>query len=168
MSNSFQSLLPPWLNLVLGILFFLMQLHVQLFLFFLQFFLLLLFLFFCFLGLHPQLMEVPSLGVQSEIQLLAYTTATECCLLNPLSKARDWIHNLMVPSRFISTAPHRNSLRLFLNFSLLLVLEMQLIFCILYVLYIVYYLYVNFVSCNSTKINPNIVPGGVSLGFSYI
>ena len=31
---------------------------------------------FVFLGLHPQYMEVPRLGVQSEQQLLAYTTAT--------------------------------------------------------------------------------------------
>ena len=33
------------------------------------------FLFFVFLGRHPQHMEVPRLGVQSELQLLAYTTA---------------------------------------------------------------------------------------------
>ena len=70
-----------------------------------------------FLGLHPQHMEVPRLGVESELQLLAYTTATEtpelsciCDLhhssrqhriLNPLSDAMDrtcilmdtsWIH----------------------------------------------------------------------------
>ena len=31
---------------------------------------------FCFLGLHPQHMEVPRLRVQSELQLLAYATAT--------------------------------------------------------------------------------------------
>ena len=30
---------------------------------------------FCFLGLHLQRMEVPQLGVTSELQLLAYTTA---------------------------------------------------------------------------------------------
>ena len=30
----------------------------------------------CFLGLHPQHMEVPRLGVQLELQLLAYATAT--------------------------------------------------------------------------------------------
>ena len=61
--------------------------------------------FFCFLGLHPRHMQVPRLGVQSELQLLAYTTATatldpSCIcdlhhsswqrqLLNPLSEARD-------------------------------------------------------------------------------
>ena len=57
----------------------------------------------CFLGLHLQHMEVPRLGVQSELQLPAYTTATampdlslvcdlhhsswQCWILNPLSKA---------------------------------------------------------------------------------
>ena len=31
---------------------------------------------FCFLGLHPWHMEVPKLGVEWELQLLAYTTVT--------------------------------------------------------------------------------------------
>ena len=58
-------------------------------------------------------MEVPELGVKSELQLLAYTTATwdlsHICdlnhasqqrqILNPLSKAKDRTRNLMVPSR---------------------------------------------------------------------
>ena len=89
------------------------------------------FFFLSLLGPHPQHMEVFRLGVESELQLLAYTTATamwdpshlfnlhhshsnagsETCLrpipqimamqgqiLNPLSKARDGIRNLMVPS----------------------------------------------------------------------
>ena len=59
---------------------------------------------FCFLGLHPQHMEVPRLGVELELQLLACATATaaqdpshicdlhhsscQCQILNPLSKAR--------------------------------------------------------------------------------
>ena len=34
------------------------------------------FLFFCFLGPHSQHMEVPRLGVELELQLPAYTTAT--------------------------------------------------------------------------------------------
>ena len=34
------------------------------------------FFFFVFLGPHPRHMEVPRLGVESELQLLAYTTAT--------------------------------------------------------------------------------------------
>ena len=33
------------------------------------------FFFFCSLGLHPQHMEVPRLGIKSELQLPAYTTA---------------------------------------------------------------------------------------------
>ena len=70
---------------------------------------------FCLLGLHLRHMEVPSLRVKSELQLLAYTTATEtwipsrvCNLhhssrqrqiLNPVIEARDRTRNLMVPSR---------------------------------------------------------------------
>ena len=69
---------------------------------------------FCFLGLHPQHMEVPRLEVEWEIQPLAYATAiatldpSHVCdlhhssgqrwILNPLREARDWTHNLMVPS----------------------------------------------------------------------
>ena len=60
-------------------------------------------------------MEVPRLGVQSELQLPAYARATampdpsHICdlhhssqqhqILNPLSKARDLTHNLMFPSQ---------------------------------------------------------------------
>ena len=60
-------------------------------------------------------MEIPRLGVQSELQLLAYTRDTamqdpsyisdlHCSswqqqILNPLSEARDRICNLIVPSR---------------------------------------------------------------------
>ena len=60
-------------------------------------------------------MEVPRLGVESELQLPAYTTATVmedlrrvCSLhhssrqrriLNPLSEARDRTWNVMVPSQ---------------------------------------------------------------------
>ena len=60
-------------------------------------------------------MEVPRLGVELELQLAAYTTATAMqdpslvCnrhhssqqhqILNPLSKARDWTCNLMDPSQ---------------------------------------------------------------------
>ena len=63
----------------------------------------------CFLGLHPRHMEVPRLGVKSELQLLAYATATAtqdprhiCSLhhssrqhqiLNPLRETRDRIRN---------------------------------------------------------------------------
>ena len=60
-------------------------------------------------------MEVPRLGVEWELQLPTYTTATamqdqsRVCnlhhssrqrrILNPLSKAGDRTHNLMVPSQ---------------------------------------------------------------------
>ena len=56
-------------------------------------------------------MEVPRLGIESELQLPAYTTATEtpglshiynlrhslwqCQILNPLSKAKDQTHILI-------------------------------------------------------------------------
>ena len=68
------------------------------------------FLLVCFFGLHPQHMEVPRLGVKSELRLPACTTATatldlnwlcklccssrQCQILNPLSKARGRIHIL--------------------------------------------------------------------------
>ena len=61
--------------------------------------------FFAFLGPHLQHMEVPRLGVELKVQLLACTTATamrdpsctwnlhcssqQCWILNPLSEARD-------------------------------------------------------------------------------
>ena len=62
------------------------------------------FFFFCFfLEAHLQHKEIPRLGVERELLLLAYTTATkdtghicdlhhssgQCQILNPLSKARD-------------------------------------------------------------------------------
>ena len=34
------------------------------------------YIYFVFLGLHPRHMEAPRLGVESELQPLAYTTAT--------------------------------------------------------------------------------------------
>ena len=59
-------------------------------------------------------MEIPRVGVELELRLLAYVTATvtqdlnhvcdlhhsswQSQILNPLSKARDRIRNLMVPS----------------------------------------------------------------------
>ena len=67
-------------------------------------------LFFGFLGLCPQHVEVPRLGVESELQLLACTTATatqdpnhigdlcrtlqQCQICNPMSEARDGAHVL--------------------------------------------------------------------------
>ena len=62
-------------------------------------------------------MEVPKLGVELELQVLAYTTATatqdpshicnlhhnseQCQILNPLSKARDRTHILMDTSQIL-------------------------------------------------------------------
>ena len=70
---------------------------------------------FCFFFLGPHLwhMEVPRLGDELELQLLASTTATpdasHICdlhhrsrqhqILSPLSQVRNWTQNLMVPSR---------------------------------------------------------------------
>ena len=85
-----------------------------------------LFFFFWFLGLHLRHMEVPRLGIESELQLPASTTATPdpssvCSLhhssqqrwiLNPLSEARDRTHILMDTSRvhyclaMTGTPPH--------------------------------------------------------------
>ena len=78
------------------------------------------FFFFGFLGLHLRHMKVPRLGVESELQLPAYTTATatqdpNCMcdlhhsslqhqILNPLSKARDGIISWFLV-RFVSAVP---------------------------------------------------------------
>ena len=75
-------------------------------------------LFLSFLGPHLQHIEVSRLGVKSELQLLAYTTATamedvsrvcdlhhssqQCRILNSLSVARDQTRNLMDTSRVCS------------------------------------------------------------------
>ena len=85
------------------------------------------FFFFCFLGLYPWHMEVPRLGVKSELQLQAYSTATatwdpsticdlhqSLCqrqILNPLSEARDQTCILMNTSpKAINPLSHnRNS-----------------------------------------------------------
>ena len=74
-----------------------------------------LFFFFFLFGGHSQQMEVPSLGGESELQLLAHTTATatldlsricglqhgsqQCLILNPLSEAGDQTGVLMDASR---------------------------------------------------------------------
>ena len=66
-----------------------------------------------YLQLHLQHMEVPRLGLESELQLPVYTTTTatqdlslvcdlhhssgQCWMLNPLSKARDRTRILMDP-----------------------------------------------------------------------
>ena len=68
-----------------------------------------------FLGPHPRYREFPRLGVELELQLPAYTTATatpdlspicnlhhssqQCQILDSLSEARGQTLNLMVPSQ---------------------------------------------------------------------
>ena len=91
-----------------------------------------LFIYFCFLGPPPWHMEVPWLGVESELQLPAYTTATAmwnpsciCDLhhssqqhqvFNPLSKARDQTRILMDTCQIDFLLNHDvNSLDRFLN-----------------------------------------------------
>ena len=80
------------------------------------------FVLFCFfLSLHPWHMEVPRLGVESEPQLPAYTTATatqdvsrvfdlhhssgQRRILNPLSEARDGTASLWILVGFVTTEP---------------------------------------------------------------
>ena len=97
------------------------------------------FLFLSFLGLHLRHMEVPRLGVESELQLTAYTTATAApdpshifdwhhssrqhWILNSLSEARDQTRNLLVPRwiRFhcTMTGTPGLSLKKFLSFVFL-------------------------------------------------
>ena len=74
--------------------------HFVLFFYFIYWFIYL----FCFLGPHPQHMEVPRLGVKLELPLPPTATATpdlspicdlhhsswQCWILNPLREARDW------------------------------------------------------------------------------
>ena len=93
-------------------------------------------IFFClfvFLGLHPQHMGIPMLGVKSELQLQAYPTAiamqdpSHVCdlhhssqqhqILNPLSKARDWICIRMDASQIhFQWAMTGTPISIFLNF----------------------------------------------------
>ena len=73
-------------------------------------------LLFLLLELHLQHMEVPRLGVQSELQLPAYTTATgtsnlNCIfnlyqILNPRSNARDQTHILLDMGRVLKPLSH--------------------------------------------------------------
>ena len=87
---------------------------------------------FFFLGLHLQHMEFPQLGVELELQLPAYTTATampdpshicDLCsslwqhqILNPGSKTRDWTCTLMDTSWVLNPLSHNGNSNLFLSF----------------------------------------------------
>ena len=84
-----------------------------------------LFFIFFFLGSHLLHVEVPRLGVKSELQLQVYTTATatpdpSCIcnlhhslqqhwILNPLSKARDGTHILMDTSQVLNLLSHNGN-----------------------------------------------------------
>ena len=99
---------PGWTYFITGSLYLSEEFH---FFFFLSFF----FCLFVFLGSYLQHMEGPRLGVQSELSLPAYTTATatgdpshicdphhssqQCQILSLLSKARDLTHVIMYASR---------------------------------------------------------------------
>ena len=96
-----------------NILFFNLDLKHRRFIYFYLFYFI--FLSFALSGPHPWHMEVPRLGIQSELQSPAYTRAAampdpslvynlhhssrQCRILNPPSKARDGTHKLMVPSQ---------------------------------------------------------------------
>ena len=81
---------------------------------------------FFFLWPHLWHKEVPRLGVKSELQMLAYTTAKatqdpscvcdlhyilwQCQIPNPLREASDWTHILMDTSQVLNPLNHhRNS-----------------------------------------------------------
>ena len=86
------------------------------------------FFFFCFLGPNLHHMEVPRLGVELELQLLAYSTgqfwtasatyttahSNAGYLLNPLSKHKDWTSTFTDTSQVRNLLSHnRTSLVLF-------------------------------------------------------
>ena len=97
-----------------------------------------LFVWLVFLGLHLQHTEVPRLGVKSELQLLAYTTATAtrdpshicdphpssqpCLILNPLSEARIETESTQMLVRFVSTEPQRELPFLFFVFVYVIII----------------------------------------------
>ena len=74
-----------------------------------------------FLGLHPGHMEVPRIGVESELQFLPYATATpdpshifdlhhssqQHWILNPLSEARDQTASSWMLVRFVTAEPQQ-------------------------------------------------------------
>ena len=83
------------------------------------------FFFFFFLGLQVHHTEFPKLEVESELQLLVYTTATatwgskqhllprrcsqQCWILNPLSEARDQTCILMNTSWVLNPLSHKGN-----------------------------------------------------------
>ena len=79
----------------------------------------------CFLGLHLPHMEVPRLGVESELQLLAYTTAIampdlsyfcklhhssgQCQNLDPMTEGRDGTLVLLDTSQVLNPLNHNGN-----------------------------------------------------------
>ena len=80
---------------------------------------------FFFLGLHPWHMEVPRIGVESELQLPDYTpaiatqdpnhicdlyyTSLQCQILNPLIEARDQTCILMDINQVLNPLSHNGN-----------------------------------------------------------
>ena len=82
--------------------------------------------FLVFLGPYPWHMEIPRLGVKSELQPLAHTSATampdlsqvhdphhnsrQLWILNPLNEARDRTHSLMDTSWILNLLSHNGNI----------------------------------------------------------
>ena len=133
--------LAPFLN---NALVWLLMCPVKQYVFFSFFF----FFFFLLFELYPWHMEDPRLGVESELQLPAYTTATAtwvpsliCNLLhssrqhqilNPLSKARDQTHILMDTGQVLNPVNHNgNSLFLSIPIGIIyLFVRKEFFYCI--------------------------------------
>ena len=115
------------LNIIWAYLFFFLFICREVFLknhFYLFILIFKIFLFF-FLELHLWQTEVPRLGVESELQLLAHTIATatrylshvcnlchslqQCQILSPLREARDWICTLMDTSWVLNPLSHNGN-----------------------------------------------------------
>ena len=142
---------------------------------------------FCFLGLHPSHIEVPRLVVETKLQLWAYATAAldpslicdlyhssqKWRILNPLSEARDWTCNLMVPSWICfcctTTGTPQNSHNSIKNPLLYCLyekrsLDAKCIIAVLYFMFALSYVVLIFYSSLSYSNDPNIAII-VSVGF---
>ena len=86
------------------------------------------FVFFFLIRSHPQHMEVPRLGVESELHLPVYTTATATqnrsptrdlrhSLQHPLSEARDRTRVLTDPSQILNLMSHNRRSYFFFFFT---------------------------------------------------
>ena len=73
------------------------------------------FFFFLFLGLHLWHVEVPRLGGESELQVLAYITATATRDPQPTERGRDRTRILMDSSRILNLLSHSGNASLVLK-----------------------------------------------------